>query len=463
MRLKNFSVFSYLVCLSVTALGINNYVNISTTPWKVIEEQSLKGISTKLKIFENPSLKTKNWISIEFENQTTQTLQMEYAAYTINCKVYQKKGGKLIKQGKIASRSASEILDQSLDSPFPIMGLAPGVNISSEYPSIIGAVLLSVPKQQSVYVEATIQLQLQLSGTDSFAFNWEAIPFAFEWHRPEPIEFNSLYQNLLQLLQTPSYTNLHHYELLSLLGVPEISEDIPAATLIDALRTRTGKEDGRLAIVYHLNDHFNKEKVVLDYYLELLRNKDRQALEELSKAPDIWDDRFLEPIIDQYQQANLNQMHQIMNLLYSHQNAWVEQKGIPEILSDLILYQYEDIIYAAPEQLNRRELCTAALLLDMLGKTGNYEMVPIICPFLQEQERILDTGLVLDPNSLVLPRPMRVCDNALEALMRLEDMNLIKRYKKAKYQPPYENGEAEIIITRIRDQFILDFQDEVCK
>ncbi len=60
---------------------------------------------------------------------------------------------------------------------------------------------------------------------------------------------------------------------------------------------------------------------------------------------------------------------------------------------------------------------------------------------------------------------MRVCDNALEALMRLEKVDIIKRYKKARYRPPYENGEAEIIISRIRDNEIKDFQTnrKVCK
>lgn len=441
------------------------YTNTPTHPWETIQEQNINGVSTKLKLRENPSLITKDWISIEFENKTGQSLMMENASYTIDCMVYNKKGGKLIKKGRIASRSASELLDKSLDSPFPSIGLDPGFSTSSKYPSIVGSILLSAPEQNKVYVEATLKLYMKLSGQDTFVFNWEEIPFNFEWSRPEPIEFSDLYQQLDQLLKQPAYSTLHHYELLSLLSVPEISKGVNALTLVDALKKRTGKEDGRHAIVYHLNDYYKEEKIVLDYYENLLKEKDPNALEELSKAPDIWDDSFLEPLIAQYQDSNIGEMHRVMDVLYTHQKAWIKQEGISAVLSDLILYKYEDIIYKEPIELSKRELFTASLLLDMLGKTGNKEIIPIICPFIIEKERILDSGLVLDPNSFELPRPMRVCDNALEALMRLENMNMIKAYKKEKYKPPYENGEAEIIITRIRDNLIKDFRKKgkICR
>jgi hypothetical protein len=231
------------------------------------------------------------------------------------------------------------------------------------------------------------------------------------------------------------------------------------------LKKRSGKEDGRLAILYHLNDNFNKEQALIDYYFELLKANDNMALEELSSATNIWDDRFLEPLIGQFQSANLGQMHRIMDVLYVHQKSWIKKEGIASILSDLILYKFEMIIYAEPASLSKRELFKASLLLDILGKTGNKEIIPIICPFLNEEERILDTGLVLNPNSMALPRPMRVSDNALEALMRLKNMDLIKAYKKAKFKPPYENGEAEIIISRIRDNMIKDLKKKgsICR
>ncbi len=390
---------------------------------------------------------------------------IENAYYTIDCKQFDKKGGKLIKQGKIASRSASELLDKSLDSPFPMIELSPGNNVSSSYPSIVGALLLSVPEQKSSYVEAKLKLHLQLSGDRQFSIDWQELAFSFDWSRPEPTEFSKLYQQLNQLLENPVYSTLHHYELLALLSVPEISKGIEIKTLLRALKKREGREDGRIAILYHLNDFFNKDLEVINYYTTLLKEKNQTALEELSLAPDIWDEQFLEPLLAQFQDADINQMHRIIDLLYLHQNSWIKSEGIATILSDLILYRFENIIYEEPASLDKYQLRTAALLIEMLGKTGNKEVIPIICPFLDEKQRILDSGLVLDTKSMELPRPMRVCDHALESLMRLRNTDLIKVYQKHKYKPPYENGEAEIIISRIRDNLIKELKKKgrACK
>lgn len=455
--MKRLTILLGILPIFVCAALANTTVDLSIHPWEIIQEQNINGVSTTLKIRENPSLITKDWISLEFKNTTKQALLIENASYTIDCMVYTKKGGKLIKKGKITSLTSSELLDNSLDSPFPSSDLMPGTSISSKYPSIIGSVLLSAPQQEKIYVEATLKLNLKLSGAKTFVFNWEEIHFAFEWFRPEPLEFSTLYEGLNHLLENPVYSTLHHYELLAMLSVPEISKGINTPTLLNALKKRNGKEDGRLAILYYLNDHLNDDKAILDYYFELLKKSDPNAINELTRAQDIWDDSFLEPILNQYQNSNLRQMHQLMELLYMHQKSWIKKDGIPAILSDLLLYKHEDIIYKEPSELTKRELYTASLLLDMLGKTGNKEVIPIICPFTYETERILDSGLVLDPNSFELPRPMRVCDNALEALLRLYEKDIIKVYQKEKYRPPYKNGEAEIIITRIRDNLIKDF------
>lgn len=431
--------------------------------WKTVEIEQKEGITARFKIRNNPNLTIKDWLSLEIDNQTKQTLFINHAMYSIDCEIYDKPGGQLLKSGKIASRNASELFDQALDSPLPMADLKPGINISSKYPSTIGAFLLSVPDRKKVFVKATLNLSMQISGQEQFILDWEAVAFDFEWFRPEPIEFSQLYQHLDTLLSTPVYSTLQHYELSTLLNQPEIAKGFSPKTLFIALRNRSSKEDGRLAILEFLNKHHADETLLLDYYHLLLQDADPMALQELAIADNIWDDRFLESLIAQYEAGTTGQMVRVMEVLYIHQEQWKNKENIPTILSDLTLYKFDEIIYENPVDLNRHQLLKISLVLDLLGKTGDKKMATIICPFLEEEERILDTGLQLDPNSMELPRPMRVCDNALEALMRLSEMDIIKTYKKAKFQPPYKNGDGEIIISRIRDQLIKGIKKKHCK
>lgn len=432
--------------------------------WKTIEAEQTNGIIARFKVRNNPNLTIRDWLSLEIDNQTQQTLFINHAVYSIDCEVYDKKGGKLIKSGRIASRSAADLFDKALDSPLPTSDLSPGMNTSAKFPSTIGALLLSVPDRSKVYVRAMLNLEMQIGGKEgNFTLKWNTIPFDFDWYRPEPTNFSELYHYVDTLLGNPVFSTLQHYELSMLLAQPEIAQGFEAKTLVLALRNRVSKEDGRLAVLYHLNDHFPNHPLLLDYYYLLLRAADPLALEELAIATNIWDDRFLEPLLALYEAGNTGQMVRVMNVLYNQQNKWIDKENIPTIISDLTLYKFDEIIYESPSNLSSRDLLTISVVLDLLGKSGDPKMATVICPFLDEEERILDTGLMLDPNSLELPRPMRVCDNALEAIMRLNKIDMIKTYKKAKFQPPYENGEGEVIISRVRDQLIKSTKKKYCK
>lgn len=443
-----------LVTFLLAATIISKANPITDKSWSTVEEQHLGGISMRLKLKANPSLIDTRWISLEFENMTGEAIPVKDVAYHLVYRIYDKKGGKLLREAQLSSRSPAEIIDGAFESPVPVVKLSPGKSQSSRFPSAFGASLLGLPDKTPLYVEATAEVAVELSKIKDLNFAWKDLHFSFSWTRPEPIEFSALYQRLLELLEQPEYAPFHHHDLYTLLAAPEVSAALTVDQLINALQKRSGKEDGRLAILYHLNERFAKDKKLLDHYTNLLRQQDLQAIADLAEAPEIWDDRFLEPLIQLYQQANTGIMFRVMDVLYSHQSFWIKKEGITKILSDLLLYKYEKIIYETPENLSHQDLLEWSSAVTMLGKTGNKEVIPLLCPFLQCRERVLAEAIQLDFKSMELPRAMRVCDNALEALLRLEEKDLFKVYKKAGYAPPYENGEAEIIIDRIRDNLI---------
>ncbi len=439
---------------SILAGARSQYTSTDGRNWSTIEEENLGGIAMRLKLLETPSLADQEWISLEFENLGGEVIPIRDAFYEIRYQIYDKKGGKLLREARLSSRSPAEIIDGAFASPVPVVGLTPGHNQSARFPSTFGASLLGFPKNGPLYVEALASVTVKLSKLESLNFKWENLTFDFLWHQPPATTLPVLTQRLNQLLAKPEFAPYHHHDLYTLLSIPQLSKQVSSDQLITALEKRQGKEDGRHAILFHLNDQHADTEVVLDFYLQKLREKDLTALIDLAEAADIWDNRFLEPLIALYQEANTGIMFRVMDVLYAHQKDWKNQEGISSILSDLLLYKYEEIIYNTPEQLDASDLLIWSSAISMLGKTGNPEVIPLLCPFMQCQTVVLADELQEDRGSMELPRARRVCDNALEALLRLEGKDLLKAYRKAGYAPPYENGEGDIIIGRIRDEMI---------
>lgn len=432
--------------------------------WDIVYEEQIKGVSIELKILDAPNLSDTSWIALEFENHTDQPLMIEDAFYKIDCRVYESKSNKEVRTGCLTSRSPAEVLDQTFAGPIPTVNLQPGKTVTTAYPSAFASALIGMPADE-YRIDANINLMIKFNVGKTFTFNWEDIEFDFYWKKSSAAELAIMKLRLNKLLERPEISPYQHHILYTLLSIDDISKDLSVDRLLMALQERSGKEDGRLAIIYFLNQKYNEDKELLTYYTEQLNQKNPQALTDLAEAPEIWDNRFLEPLIELYQSGNTGLMFRVMDVLYAHQKFWIKEEGISSILSDLILYKYEDIIYESPDRLSDENLLIWGMAVSMLGKTGNREVIPLICPYLNNKSRILDGGIVLDPESLDLPRPIRVCDNVLDALLRLQDKDLEKAYRKAGFEPPYSYGEAEIVVTRIRDKMIKDLKKKgkVCK
>ena len=447
---------------SFILLSVTN--STDSKDWEVVYEDQMKGVSVRLKVLESPNLSDTSWIAFEFENHTEKPLIIEDAYYKIDCRVYDSNGNKQVKTGCLTSRSPAEVLDQSFGGPIPTVSLPPGITITTAYPSAFASALIGMPDEEYM-ITSNVNLEIQFKAKKAFTFKWEDVKFHFNWKRPSAAELAIMKLRLNKLLVYPQVSPYQHHILYTLLSVDEISNDLSIEQLLAALQLRSGKEDGRLAIINFLDQKFNDNPDVLNYYTELLKNKDLQALSDLAEATEIWDNRFLEPLIELYQTGNTGLMFRAMDVLYAHQKFWIKDKSISHILSDLILYKYEHIVYESPDRLSDDNLVIWGMAVSMLGKTGNPEVIPLICPFLDNKSRILDGGIELDPESLDLPRPIRVCDNVLDAILRLQNKNLRKAYEKAGFEPPYYNGEAEIVVSRIRDNMIknLKKKGKVCK
>lgn len=436
-----------LLCLCL--LLIPSFSLFANDPWTTIEEEFREELSVRLEIREGANPMMEEWLGLALSNHGEEDLAVVQAYYRLELKAYAKDSDTPVKTGSLTASPPSDFTGQGAQAHLP-----PGTTHSRTSISAQAAALLGFPDQHPWKVRALLYLDLQVAGKKDKQISWPELEFTFMWYPPAPAAAQTAVQELKALLYRPKTSPFQHQHLQRLLQNPVLKDQLEVNTLIKAIQIRKGKEDGRIAIVEYLNRYFPQEEKIIQHYRKLLFQKDHQALIDLTAAPNIWDDRLLEPIISWFQQGNSGAMFRIMDMMYAHQNNWIQKQGIATIFSDLILYRYEDIIHKPHTELSDRQLLVWSSAAQLLGKTGNPEVIEILQPFLKCKTEILPKAARPALFTQPLPPPLRVADVALEGLLFLQQTDLEKQYRNAGYFPPYPTAEAELVITEIRDQMI---------
>ncbi len=424
--------------------------------WLTLEKEQFEDFMLSLEIIHHPSLADKEWLRVSLENKTNKPFSIQKAKYVVDCVVFDQ-NDKRIKAGTFSSNNPSEFLDNAKYQIIPENFVHPGINHITKYPSAYASSILGVPKDKSYKVQATITLQLDLYAKGPVSIQWENIQFEFEWFRPSDSMLNTIQQELIELLQHPSIDPYHHHQLSCLLDVEDITEKVRIQDLLTAKNVRFDFQDGKEAILRHLNDKFAQDQLILDHFLTEIKQHNLIALEDLAIATTIWESDFLEPLLTWYENGNLSTRTKIVNVLHPRYEKWKGNPHVTRQLSDILLNDYSDILYAVPDSLSTEDLIFWGSLASLLGKTCDLEAIGILCPFLKNKTEIFNRSIYIDANSLHPPRPIRVCDIAVEAILNLQQANIDQSYRKKGFDPPYVYGEAEIIITRIRDEMALEF------
>lgn len=421
--------------------------------WLTIEEASYNQINFKLQVIHQPSLSNDSWIRLIVDNQSTSPQEIIQSSIKIKIQAFSKSDD-IVKQGMFSSENPSEFYDDLAESLFELEKLKLGENTISLYPSAYGASILGLPNDKFYTAKADVHFLLQLDGEEPLLVDWDGIQVDFEWYRPNELQIRQLQSKLNRLLQKPNYNSSHFYTLNSLLQEETIYQNLNNKNLILALDTYKGFPNSKLALLYFTNDIFYKDKKILNHYEDLIRTKNNIALTDLKSMPLIWKDSYITLLWDWMQAANLSTKLRIIDVLYLNQSKWIKNKAFTKQLSDHLLQYHGDILYALPENLSLEQLKLWASLATALGKTGDAAAIGILCPFLKSKTELLSRDIIIFSDSYEIPRPLRACDIALEAILLLQQKEVYQTYQKAGYLPPYWNGDAEIIITRIRDDLI---------
>ena len=443
-----------IFCLLICSLwGISIYAQ---NDWQLIHAEQKGALDIQLQLKKQINPTQKEWISLEINTKNPEEFSIKKAAYQVQLRAYEGRSEQVIKEAFFSVVDPIDFMGQDkLPVNYSGQHLLPKHIQNRTSISTKIAALLGYPGDKPWTIKMVFSLQLEIQDDPEIKIHWPEITTIFQWYPPALEDQLAAMEQLNPILYFPPTTPYQEERLTLLLNNPIAKKNLNLSLLLKALQLRNGKNDGRHALIQYLNENHPKEEKLIAFYRKRLFKKDFRALTDLCHAPNIWSDQFLEPIISWFQQGNSGVMIQIMDLMEVHRKDWIKKLGISTILFDLISYRYEDIIHKPHTDLSDRELLVWSSAAQLLAKTEHPEAKAIFTPFLNCKSSIHHKDFRLAPHSMEVPPPLRIADVALEGLLQLKQQQLEELYFSAGYRPPYDEGEAEKVISRIRDGLIL--------
>lgn len=435
----------------ITSMVANSDPN--TENWETIHSFSNGPLTFALKIKKAPNLSEKSWISIEVINETGEVLVIKNAHYKVELQSASE-NGKIVSEGYFQIADPAELFNlESAPTPVETFLLPKGVTAESDRITALCGTILGYTKEP-LEIYGNFDFYLELEGNHRYVIAPETMEFSFFWEPMSASQEEAAVSDLNYLLRNPSGNSFEAHRLRDLLSISSIDKKINTEVLLTGLGLRRDKNAGRHVIAEFLDTHFAKSRMVKDYYAEHIAERDYRVLEDLKNSRELMIRNYVEPMVDWLQIANNSTKYHLLETLYEHRNAWPKSKDVSQTLSSIVLDNFGEILLTFPEEMNHSELVSWAAAAHMWSLTGDKNAMKDIQPFLSCEKTILGPDLMLDYNSFGLPRPNRVCDVALEAILRLQGADLEKAYESAGYRAPYHYGEGPIVIKRVRNELI---------
>ncbi|MBP7746250.1 MAG: hypothetical protein KA383_08955 [Phycisphaerae bacterium] len=442
----------------------------SPPPWKSIDLGSVGDVVLRLSVLPAASLVDEEWLGIEFENTSSVPARVENAYYHIERTSRDPQSRRIVSSGSLASGNTCDLFPEAWQTtPVAAVVIPAGSHRVIRQPSEYSSALLGLAPPGGLIVEARFHITLELTGDQRYTTPETGVAFTFEWQPVAASQFDLLRARLRRLLQEPRRDASQVYILQALLKVPDVSAALTARELLDSLAERDGGLNGRHALVAEIAQRYPRDPAVLAYYAAGVRAGDRRAAEDLAREPRIWDPTFLEPLLSWFEHASAPGLQTALAVLSAHRADWPADAHIPARLSRRLIAQSRVLSKAATE-LDGDDLtiCWVADARD-LAITHDPQVIPLLRPFLDRRERIVDLTRWGPP--VTYPGPaLRVCDVALEAILTLRGDDLAAAYARAgrntsiATQPATRPTDTfERTMDQIRDGMIVDLRSTLSK
>jgi hypothetical protein len=447
---------------------------MSSDDTNTIELLRSEEIVARLKVNSVASMADTNWLSIEFENLTDSGYRIKSLWCSIEREDSSTTTDDRFHSGDIFSGNSMDLFPHYFDSTHPVqIYVQPGLYETYQYVSDYSSTLLGLPTEDTIVVRAVLHLKVNWNYPEFINTPPDGVPFEFLWIYPDSSGFKAMQKRMRYLLQHP--LRIHHSIIENtLMHIPEVADAMQSIEILDRL---TGKipssERFYLPLQLRRSDNWRirpnlweyidsyraNDPIVLEYLERLIETGNQAIVSNLCvSGRNLWSEKFVEPVLNEMERGT---SLSYLPYMWEHRDKWPEELSISSRLSALIC-KHRSFPKTPSEYSSKHEILTVAYTLTEFGYTCDTTILPLIIPYLEDTTQWFDVKNKIIHKVRSPARPSRICDNALEAVLRILGVAPGDAYSEAMKESDFRKPITTDSRSRdLRDRMIKDLKKQL--
>lgn len=267
----------------------------------------------------------------------------------------------------------------------------------------------------------------------------------FLWLPPDEEGIRAMRRWLQQMLKAPTNRVAIGYLLAEYLKIPQVAESVQVEELLSALPARRQLAfSGGNAICDYLNEHFHNDPAVVGYVSSQLKMGDPRFVEwELMKLHAVWDEGFIEPLVEVYQRHSSTR-ETILRYLRLHGCPQADDAALARRLSEVF---YEN---GAVQSLREKQFDVRGVVR-LLGMTRDRRVITDLIPLLEDR-RSLSAQDHRHAFGGAVSAPERVCDAAMSAICTVLGEKVENAHGQRVPDPEAVTRQRDELIAKLRSR-----------
>jgi hypothetical protein len=391
-------------------------------------------IEVRVEVKSPSSFGDEDWLAFLFMNSSGADVPLRTFQFRSSRESFTT-SGTLLSSGNLASGNSHNVFPYAADGRLKQFIPGEGYRAAGQI-SDYSTVLLGIPTQKEI-VRATFAIDVEIEGENEWV-QLQSEPFEFTWEPPDQEDYERMRTRLHAMLAAAPRHNWQEqgYILEALLKTPGVGDTLTFEELKNA-RTIRQNDVTRDTIVKRMFMEDHREEAIR-FFKEELKSAEISTLRDLQWS-NAYDPSFLEPLLAVIESGK-HGSRDAFRILTMHADSWEGDGTTPQRLSAYVRPFYDTAVAAYeqdPSSINNRT--TLHFAIQDMGDARDPAVVPELARWLDNTDRWVDTDH-LSSNPFALPPPVRLCDVALEAIMKVrgetfKDLGLPTLYEMI---PPFE-------------------------